>query len=272
MPTLRQHYAMHPVRTRELTLRGLGVHEWCGRVTRPRGIDCHLLIYFYTAVRNHDGARGRDFPPGTLILWEPDTPHDFGVARGRFDHSWLLASGRLLTREIARQRIPCNRPLQVPVAPLFERALLDIHREVSTQVPASAPYVTNLLHNFLIDLGRQLRAPGGVQAVPEEYLQARAYLESHLAEPITLSQLAAQVYRSVPRFASRFKALFGVPPIDYLIRLRLERAMVLLRDRNWTIKQIAREVGYDELPYFSRLFRRHFGVAPREARRRLWKT
>ena len=270
MQTLRQHYAIYPVQTRELILRGLGVHEQCRRVTRPRGIDCHLLIYFYTGVDNRKGGCTRTFPPGTFILWEPGVPHDFGAGADKFDHSWLLVTGRMIAREIARNRIPCNAPLQVPVAPLLERTLLETHREVSTHVPANAAYVTNLLHNFLIDLGRQIRAPGGAPAIPEEYLQVRAYIEEHFAEPLSLAQLAARVYRSVPRFSGRFRAMFGVTPIDYQIRLRLQRATVLLHDQNWSIKEIAREVGYPDLPYFSRLFRRHFGVAPREARRRLW--
>jgi AraC-like DNA-binding protein len=269
MKTIRQHYVVFPVNTSDLTLRGLGVHErHRGRVRRPHGIAFYLLVYFYTAASIRTAAGEVFLPPGTFIVWKPGTPHDFG-SEAECDHTWLLVSGRMLARQLATNRIRCNVPLALPLAPVLEHALLAIHHEVSTHAPANAGYVKNLLHNALIDLGREIQASGGAQQVPAEYLHVRSYLEEHFAEPVTLRQLAGLVHRSVPRFASRFRALFGFTPIDYQIRLRLQHASVLLHDCNWSITQIAREVGYPSLQYFSRSFRQRFGVSPQEARRRL---
>ena len=269
MKTIRQHYAVFPVDTADLTLRGLGVHEcYRGRVRRPHGIGFYLLVYFYTAASNRTAAGEASFPPGTFIVWKPGTPHDFGSEQ-ECDHTWLLVSGRMVARQLAASRIPCNAPLALPLAPVLENALRAIHHEVSMHAPASASYVKNLLQNLLIDLGREIQASGGTPQVPAEYLHVRSYLEEHFADPVTLQQLAGLVHRSVPRFASRFRALFGFSPIDYQIRLRLQHASVLLHDCNWSITQIAREVGYPNLQYFSRSFRQRFGVSPQEARRRL---
>ena len=269
MKTIRQHYAVYPVNTRDLSLRGLGVHErYCGRVTRPHGIGFYLLVYFYTSASNRTADGEVIFPPGTFIVWQPGTPHDFGSEQ-ECDHTWLLVAGRMIARQLAANRIRCNVPVALPLAPVLERALLAIHHEVSMHAPANACYVKNLLQNLFIYLGREIQVSSGARQVPAEYLQDRSYLEEHFAEPITLRQLAGMVHRSVPRFASRFRTLFGFTPIDYQIRLRLQHASVLLHDCNWSITQIAREVGYPSLQYFSRSFRQRFGISPQEARRRL---
>ena len=54
----------------------------------------------------------------------------------------------------------------------------------------------------------------------------------------------------------------------YVIGQRLQQAAYLLRDRNLRITDVARQVGYEDLFYFSKLFKDRYGVSPREFRRR----
>lgn len=50
--------------------------------------------------------------------------------------------------------------------------------------------------------------------------------------------------------------------IGYLIHLRLQHASYLLQDRNLRVKEIAQQVGYDDICYFSKLFKKHYEISP----------
>ena len=96
--------------------------------------------------------------------------------------------------------------------------------------------------------------------------RARAYIETHFAEPLCLDDLAARYGMAAQRFSHCFARVHRVRPMNLLISLRLEQAMRLLQT-DMRVKDVAHAVGYDDPLYFSRLFKRHYGCSPSEARR-----
>lgn len=102
--------------------------------------------------------------------------------------------------------------------------------------------------------------------------QAKRYINQHFREPVSLEDVAREVHLS-PFYLSRlFKEKEGVNFVDYLTRLRLEEAKKLLAQTNDTVAAIAEQVGYAEANYFSRIFRRHFGMSPSEYRERRFRA
>jgi AraC-like DNA-binding protein len=95
------------------------------------------------------------------------------------------------------------------------------------------------------------------------------HMLQHLTEPLRISKLSALSGVSTSYFFSLFKCATGRAPIDFFIRLRIQRACELLRDRKLSIKEVATALGYDDPFYFSRLFKSVIGVAPRGYRARL---
>jgi AraC-like DNA-binding protein len=84
----------------------------------------------------------------------------------------------------------------------------------------------------------------------------------------TNASLASEVGLSRSRFAARFTALVGQPPLTYLTRWRMEKAAGLLHEGDLGLAEIAGRVGYESEAAFNRAFRRHFGVPPGAYRRR----
>ena len=64
-----------------------------------------------------------------------------------------------------------------------------------------------------------------------------------------------------------FKETTGESPISYLIRVRLVKACGLLAGNGASVREIARQVGYEDAYYFSKLFKKYYGVSPMEYRR-----
>ena len=89
------------------------------------------------------------------------------------------------------------------------------------------------------------------------------YMEEHMEDAITVGHLAAIAHLSEAYFARQFKQYTGVSPLIYLTQLRLERAAVLLR-AGAGVTDAALEVGISNVGHFIRLFKRQYGVTPRQ--------
>ncbi len=87
------------------------------------------------------------------------------------------------------------------------------------------------------------------------------FSEAHWHEPITLSMAAAVACVSVPHFCRIFKAAAGVSYVDYLSRLRIEKACAMLRS-GMPVTVVCFESGFRNLSYFIQVFRRQIGITP----------
>jgi AraC-like DNA-binding protein len=92
--------------------------------------------------------------------------------------------------------------------------------------------------------------------------QAHDHIDRHYASPIGLDELARVAGVSKYHFARSFEAAYGLTPIRYLTRRRVERAQDLLRHANLTVTEICFLVGFSSLGSFSSLFNRLVGESP----------
>lgn len=93
--------------------------------------------------------------------------------------------------------------------------------------------------------------------------EIRQYLTEHYAEKISLDLIAKNMYLSSAYISKIFKEETGEAPINFLIKLRLEQAREQLEANNRkSIKAISTSVGYEDVYYFSKLFKKYYGVSP----------
>ena len=92
-------------------------------------------------------------------------------------------------------------------------------------------------------------------------------LRSRINQPTTLEELAQWAGFSSQHLNRLFSRLLGVTPLQYLTRMRMERACELLLEGRYTVKAIARHVGMSDPYYFSRVFKQYFGRSPSQYRR-----
>jgi AraC-like DNA-binding protein len=103
-------------------------------------------------------------------------------------------------------------------------------------------------------------------AVWQQFVVA-AYIENHLAEPITVRALARFIYLSAQGFSGAFKRSFGLPPHRYFVKKRIERAQALLASSACSITEIALALGFSQTSSFSAMFRKMTGLSPTKYRR-----
>lgn len=92
------------------------------------------------------------------------------------------------------------------------------------------------------------------------------YMKEHLDKPLRAATLAAIAKMSLPHYFVIFKRCTGSTPIDYFIKLRMERARELLATTLCSVKEIAGVLGYDDPLYFSRVFKSVNNTTPTQYR------
>lgn len=98
--------------------------------------------------------------------------------------------------------------------------------------------------------------------------KAASYIENHFNESISVAKLAELSHYSERHFMRIFKSAYNCPPIEYIINLRINRACAMLKEPSATISETAEKCGFDDVNYFSRLFKKRVGISPSEYRKK----
>ncbi len=93
------------------------------------------------------------------------------------------------------------------------------------------------------------------------------YMKEHLPEKINLRQVAAANNISERECLRCFEMTIGIPPMQYLQRLRITEAAHMLLLSDLSVTEICDAVGFDDASYFSKMFRRHMGYSPTDYRK-----
>lgn len=136
----------------------------------------------------------------------------------------------------------------------------------------------NQLELFLIDLYKtaEPKQPRTVAANHENLRSeqisfAKRYLSSHLSENLSLAQIAEGCSMSVPKLKLLFTEQCGCGPIAYFISMKIHAAKEMLCNSSLSITQIAEQLGFQSLHYFSKLFKEKTGMTPSEYAKSLYK-
>jgi AraC-like DNA-binding protein len=96
---------------------------------------------------------------------------------------------------------------------------------------------------------------------------AAEILRSHLEYPPSQEELARRLGISCCTLRKGFRSVFGMTPLAYLMQQRMQQAEHLLREANWTVVEVANQVGYANPGHFAEMFKRQFGIKPSECAR-----
>lgn len=130
----------------------------------------------------------------------------------------------------------------------------------------------DLLAPLVVDeiLIRLLRSPIGPRVAQlgerksgvHQVARAVTWIREHVAQPITVEEMAASVHMSTSSFHQRFKSVTAMSPLQYQKVLRLHEARRLMLFQNIEVSEACHRVGYVSPSQFSREYGRFFGSAP----------
>ncbi|MCZ7644623.1 MAG: AraC family transcriptional regulator [Planctomycetota bacterium] len=202
---------------------------------------------------------------GTLFVLPPHIPHAVR-APGWRETSYLV----FLQPEPILDEAP--RTFDVRADATLGRWFQDLFELNRSARGPVAPVAAGLLFavlNRIRALEERRHAEAGLHPVLE---RAVRHVEARLAEYVPAQELASAAHASHGHLCRLFRKRFGCAPRAFQIRLRLERARALLADPYLSIKELAAQLGFEDVNYFVRLFKRRFGKPPGAWRERELKT
>lgn len=96
--------------------------------------------------------------------------------------------------------------------------------------------------------------------------KATEYIAMHFSEEITLSDVAKEIHLNASYLSTLFRQVTGVTFKEYLNRIRIEEAQRLLLNTDYPIMQIAVSCGFSDQSYFTKVFKKHTGLTPKQFR------
>jgi DNA-binding response OmpR family regulator len=237
---------------------------------------------------------------GLLMAYLQDRDIDLLVAQNGDDGLRIAADGQpdLILLDVLMpatdgfticQRLKADgRTVQIPV--IFLSAAMETEDKLRGFAAGAADYITKpfseqeVLARIFVQLGDRPRLEALTSQTVDETLgaslsasaaqrdrrifsQAIAILTRHLTDPPNAVELAHRIGTNQQRLTRIFREQVGMSAYEYLQQLRLERGRSLLHDTDLQVQLIADRVGYRNAGDFTRAFRRHFGVTPRDYRR-----
>ena len=124
-------------------------------------------------------------------------------------------------------------------------------------------FVDSICQTLVMHVSRFNVPEPRVNALPKWRLKrVHEYVDAHIEETISLSDMAAVAGLSRMHFAAQFRITTGFRPHDYLLNHRIERAKALLSESNTPLAEIALIVGFHAQAHFSTVFKRFTGTTP----------
>lgn len=97
--------------------------------------------------------------------------------------------------------------------------------------------------------------------------EVQAYIDRHYQDQISLETIARRFFVSKEHLSRTFKIYTGINVSDYITQKRMEKAKELIVEQKLAIKHAAQMMGYEDIAYFYKMFKRHFGFTPGELRK-----
>ena len=153
---------------------------------------------------------------------------------------------------------------QIRISEMLSR----LHEEYHGHAPGRQTMVRAEFFRLVVTLSRLYDTNRiGAHAGIVKLAPALAHIEAHFREELSVAELAALSHYSERQFLRLFKEATGCLPLQYITRLRMQSASTLLKETDLTVTEIAGRCGYTDSGYFSKLFQREYGAAPKAYRR-----
>jgi len=213
-----------------------------------------------------------------IVLYEPGAIHmEASNDSTAFKFSY---SGFLACSGSKRLKDPMKGSLRAITKPGDAKIALSLMGEIIREAKIQAVGWDNVVKGNISKIARMLSAEtprekeiespqamsGGILRRKRIVEKVKAYIDSRASSKISIGELTKIVYLSPFYLGRIFKDETGLSPIQYSISNKIASAKSLLANSDMSVSEIAAELGYDSIHYFSKMFSKVVGVSPRAYR------
>jgi AraC-like DNA-binding protein len=206
----------------------------------------------------------RSIEAGTVFMLFPEVWHWFSpTLKTGWDEYWVGFDGSYPYALV-------EEGFYTPKEPVFTVGLHDsllkhflniidlVHREPPGYQLQAGAAVVQILADILAIM-RQNRQSSEAEQIVQK---AKFIFEENKYAAIEMESIAQSLGLDYPQFRRIFKDYTGLPPYQYFLQIKINKAKSLLREQHFTVKEVAHMLSFENQYYFSRLFKRKTGITP----------
>jgi AraC-like DNA-binding protein len=240
------------------------LYKWeMGRI-----FDEYALIYITRGQGTFttEGERTWRVSPGSLFMLFPDVWHWYAPDSDTgWDEYWVGFKGDYPTRLVENGFFSPDTPL-MDIG--LHDSILELYTEIIDSARIEAPGCQQVLGSLIVHLLAHistLTQQHGTDSASERLVQrAKFLLADNVATHLDIGWLSRSLGLGYSRFRQIFKKCTGLSPYRYFLDLKISRAKELLQQGQFTVKEIAYMLSFDDPYYFSHLFKKKTGHPPSE--------
>jgi len=248
------------------------------KIDRPRDPSGFVLCMCFRtrgAILTVDGLV--ELIPGDCIVHDPEFRQIHYSSPGStegFRNDWFHVAPTVACPVMTRLGLPWNKLIRTGRGDIFEPYMKLLLREIERADEHSDIQVEAILLSMLLEASRAAKEAALLRETMsfserrhfERMSSLRSRMLERFREPCDVRSLAKEANLSPERFSALYRRFFGRPPIAELIDARTLAAKRALAYSYSSVKEIAQASGFEDLHYFSRLFKKRTGMAPSDYR------
>nr|WP_275984059.1 AraC family transcriptional regulator [Paenibacillus hamazuiensis] len=216
------------------------------------------------------GGKSYTLSRGQGMLLFPHEKHAYYPVKEPWEVQWVTFNGNHADKLLADLGFQGSQVLYLTHPDVTLRKMHAALSALQSNDPLRAIECSGWVYRIVLDLF-QYASRSEVKSKQQHFEQLTPifdFIERHYHEDITLQQLAGQLGISPQYTCLLFRETVGLRPFVYITRFRLSKAKeLLLRQAALEIKEVAKQVGYEDPSYFIKLFKQQEGVTPSHFRR-----
>ncbi len=224
--------------------------------------DYHILLLNNGSCRATHNGKQYVLSPGNIMLYFPNEPQQYVYTQAS-TALWIHFSGKICSELFSDCGISSGF---YSISPKME--ILDYFTETIRRfnMPGRERFANASLIELIYSVA-QANKNGLTSKTDSGILSALTYINANYNKQITLEQLSKISGYSKSRFSHLFSSLTKTTPIKYCNGIRLKTSLEMLVSTNLSITEIALDCGFSDSLYYSKLFKKKYGISPSEYRK-----
>lgn len=241
---------------------------------RPNGIVDYLYLVFKSPAILMIGAQVFSVSAPTAVLIDSHTSFKYSALSDEYEDDYFhfaVQDKRLFIEDLI---FPFNTPVALTDYSSIADVLHLIYREYSqeNETAKSREALASLTCYLMIRTGRNwIKMARHNKEMPhyDRLTEIRERIMSHPDQSWTINELAESVHLSPAYFQVLYRRTFGTTCINDVIDARISHAKDLLLSTSYSVNEISKLLGYNEVCHFIRQFKKHVGLSPLAFRKRM---
>lgn len=247
----------------------IGLHRCQYATDRPLGYEYPQFLYSSQGrgILTTEG-KTMEIPPKSIVFLPAHVPHSYHALTDIWDVRWFVPNG--YETEKLLNRFGFQNACIFPITSFssLEEIHNKIHMSFQINTAESLFFSASYTYEFLFEFYKQYTNSSVTTSLQyrKRLTPLVDYIEQNLAKPISQQQLCDEIHVSPQHLCRMFKECFGTRPMEYLARTRIQHASELLISTPCSIEQISYDVGFNNVNYFCKTFKKYTKMTPGQYR------